>query len=192
MRTARSITSGENFGDFLMLAPFSIEGASSEVGAVQMLQREQSRQLTGRVDIDDAYLGGKVQGGKAGRGSPNKVPFVAAVQTTESGEPVLVCLSKRPFTKESIKAFAATSLAAPATLVSDGLGCFTVIQGTALLHEPHVIGGGCQRQAPVVLGRQHRAGQLEDRVGRHLSRLLLRKVRPSISRPSGIPLQSAL
>jgi transposase-like protein len=107
-----------------------------------MLQREQSRQLTGRVEIDDAYLGGKIQSGKAGRGSPNKVPFVAAVQTTESGEPVLVCLSKRPFTKESIKAFAAASLAAPATLVSDGLGCFTVVQGTAILHEPHVTGGG--------------------------------------------------
>jgi hypothetical protein len=35
MRTARSWTSGENFGDFLMLAPFSIEGASSKTGAVQ-------------------------------------------------------------------------------------------------------------------------------------------------------------
>ena len=86
-----------------------------------MMQREQSRQLTGRVEIDDAYLGGEIQGGKAGRGSPNKVPFLAAVQTTESGEPVLVCLSKRAFTKESIKAFAQTSLAAPATLVSDDL-----------------------------------------------------------------------
>jgi hypothetical protein len=34
MRTARSWTSGENFGDVLMLAPFSIEGASSKSGAV--------------------------------------------------------------------------------------------------------------------------------------------------------------
>jgi hypothetical protein len=32
-----------------------------------MLQREQSRQLTGRVEIDDAYLGEQIQGGKAGR-----------------------------------------------------------------------------------------------------------------------------
>jgi hypothetical protein len=29
------MTSGENFGDFLMMAPFSIEGASSKSGAVQ-------------------------------------------------------------------------------------------------------------------------------------------------------------
>jgi hypothetical protein len=35
MRTARSATSGENFGDFLIMAPFSIEGASTKSGAVQ-------------------------------------------------------------------------------------------------------------------------------------------------------------
>src|SRR6266446_752753 len=107
-----------------------------------MFEREEDRQLTGRVEIDDAYLGGELHGGKAGRGSPNKVPFVAAVQTTESGAPVLVCLSPRPFTKESIEAFAGKSLAAPATLVSDGLGCFTAVQGTGILHEPHITGGG--------------------------------------------------
>ena len=107
-----------------------------------MLHREDSRRLTGRIEIDDAYLGGEVQGGKAGRGSPNKVPFVAAVQTTESGQPITMCLSQRPFTKESLQAFAQKSLAAPATLVSDGLGCFTVAQGMGILHEPHVTGGG--------------------------------------------------
>jgi transposase-like protein len=107
-----------------------------------MTLREADRQLTGRVEIDDSYFGGEVQGGKAGRGSPNKIPFVAAVQTTESGQPVLVCLSRRPFTKESIQAFAGRSLAAPATLVSDGLGCFTAVRGTGILHEPHVTGGG--------------------------------------------------
>jgi transposase-like protein len=107
-----------------------------------MVQREQWRQLTGRVEIDDAYLGGEVHDSKPGRGSPNKIPFVAAVQTTESGKPVLMCLSQRPFTKESIQAFAEKSLMAPATLVSDGLGCFTAVCGTGILHEPHVTGGG--------------------------------------------------
>ena len=34
MRTARSRISGENFGDFLILAPFSSEGASAKPGAV--------------------------------------------------------------------------------------------------------------------------------------------------------------
>jgi hypothetical protein len=107
-----------------------------------MHQREQSRQLTGRVEIDDAYLGGEHHGGKPGRGSPNKVPFVCAVQTTEAGKAVFMCLSQRPFTKESLTAFAAKSLAAPATLVSDGLGCFKAVAVLGILHEPHVTGGG--------------------------------------------------
>ena len=100
-----------------------------------MVDREQWRRLTGRVEIDDAYLGGEVQGAKAGRGSPNKIPFVVAVQTTESGQAILMCLSQRPFTKESIQDFAQRSLAAPATLVSDGLGCFTAVRGMGILHE---------------------------------------------------------
>lgn len=107
-----------------------------------MVLREQWRQLTGRVEIDDAYLGGEVQGGKAGRGSPNKVPFVAAVQTTESGQPIVMCLSQRPFTNASLRDFAQKSLAAPATLVSDGLGCFSVVRGMGIVHQPHVTGGG--------------------------------------------------
>jgi hypothetical protein len=39
-----------------------------------MRLREDSRQLDGRVQIDDAYLGGERSGGKTGRGSENKVP----------------------------------------------------------------------------------------------------------------------
>ena len=107
-----------------------------------MFLREEGRQLTGRVEADDAYLGGERHGGKPGRGSENKVAFVAAVQTTESGQAVLLCLSRRPFTKQSIQEFAQKSLAAPATLVTDGLGCFTAVRGSGILHEQHVTGGG--------------------------------------------------
>lgn len=107
-----------------------------------MFLREEGRQLSGRIELDDSYLGGERSGGKPGRGSENKVPFVAAVQTTESGQPVLLCLSRRPFTKQSIQEFAEKSLVAPATLVTDGLGCFTAVRGRGLLHEQHVTGGG--------------------------------------------------
>ncbi len=43
-----------------------------------MAEAEAGRKLAVRVEIDDAYLGG-IRPGKAGRGSENKVPFVAAV-----------------------------------------------------------------------------------------------------------------
>ena len=46
-----------------------------------MRLEEESRRLTGRVEIDDAYLGGERSGGKNGRGAENKEPFIAAVQT---------------------------------------------------------------------------------------------------------------
>ena len=57
-----------------------------------MREREDSRVLDGRVEIDDAYLGGELAGGKSGRGSENKVPFIAAVQTTPDGQPQFACL----------------------------------------------------------------------------------------------------
>ena len=43
--------------------------------------------LEGRVEVDDAYLGGEQQGGKRGRGVAGKQPFVAAVETTPERRP---------------------------------------------------------------------------------------------------------
>jgi len=107
-----------------------------------MHQREEGRQLTGRIEMDDAYLGGERHGGTTGRGSENKVSFVAAVQTTESGQPHLACFSKRAFTKESLREFMSTSIVLPATVVSDGLSCFTVAQEMGMAHNRTVTGGG--------------------------------------------------
>lgn len=107
-----------------------------------MYLRELPRRLTGRVEIDDAYLGGERSGGKPGRGSENKVPFVAAVQTTESGQAQLVCMSLQPFTKEAMQTFFARSLMLPLTLVSDGLACFEVASDNGACHDRHVTGGG--------------------------------------------------
>ena len=47
-----------------------------------MLAREAAKPLQGRVELDDAYLGGERSGGKRGRGAAGKTPFVAAVETT--------------------------------------------------------------------------------------------------------------
>lgn len=106
-----------------------------------MRLREDGRQLTGRVEIDDAYLGGERSGGKVGRGSENKVSFVAAVQTTDTGNAVLTCLSLQPFTSEAMLAFAARSLQRPLTVVSDGLACFIATE-KAGVHDRVVTGGG--------------------------------------------------
>lgn len=107
-----------------------------------MRLREDSRQLNGRVEIDDAYLGGERSGGKSGRGSENKVPFIAAVQTTPDGQPQFACLAQQPFTTEEVAAFAAKSLAPSAAVVSDGLWCFRGVKLIGAEHQPIVTGGG--------------------------------------------------
>jgi hypothetical protein len=107
-----------------------------------MRLREDARELAGRVEIDDAFLGGEMPGGKAGRGSQNRVPPVAAVQTTDDGRPMLACLRAQPHTEEQVGEFAAAHIAPSASVVSDGLRCFCA---TALLgpyHERHVTDGG--------------------------------------------------
>ena len=52
-----------------------------------MARREGEKPLSGRVEMDDAYLGGVRSGGKRGRGAPGKTPFVAAVSTSPEGRP---------------------------------------------------------------------------------------------------------
>jgi len=49
-----------------------------------MLERSSKGTLGDRVEIDDAYLGGEMPG-KRGRGAHHKVPFIAAVETTQDG-----------------------------------------------------------------------------------------------------------
>ena len=44
--------------------------------------------LRGKIQIDDSYLGGKLPGGKAGRGSENKIPIDAAVSLNEAGHTI--------------------------------------------------------------------------------------------------------
>jgi ribosomal protein L37AE/L43A len=107
-----------------------------------MCEWEAPRQLDGRVEIDDAYLGGELPGGKSGRGSENKVSFIAAVQTTDTGHPLRVCLKKLEFTKEAIAEWAKTALAASARVVSDGLWCFRAVTTAGAAHERTVTGGG--------------------------------------------------
>src|SRR3954465_8794059 len=43
--------------------------------------------LEGRVEVDDAYLGGERSGGKRGRGAAGQTSFVAAVETTAERKP---------------------------------------------------------------------------------------------------------
>ena len=62
-----------------------------------MMERDATKRLTGRIEIDDAYLGGERNGGKRGRGAPGKTPIVASVETTPEGKPIRLCVSACKF-----------------------------------------------------------------------------------------------
>jgi transposase-like protein len=67
-----------------------------------MVAREAQHLLSGTVQVDDAYLGGERAGGKPGRGSENKVPFVAAVSLNDAGNPLYVKVTPVPgFTSDA-------------------------------------------------------------------------------------------
>jgi len=108
-----------------------------------MLERDASKQLTGRVEIDDAYLGGERSGGKRGRGAAGKTPFVAAVETTSDGKPVSIKLRRvSGFSGEALSAFAKRCLGPSCTVVSDGLRCFAGVADAGCSHKTIKTGGG--------------------------------------------------
>ena len=98
-----------------------------------MLERDADMQLTERVELDDAYLGGERPGGKRGRGSPGKTSFLAAVETSNEGKPVRLKLRRvTSFCGRAISGFAKQSLAPNCKVVSDGLACFAAVAEAAM------------------------------------------------------------
>jgi transposase-like protein len=90
-----------------------------------MMERDAVKRLTGRIEVDDAYLGGERNGGKRGRGSPGKTPIVAAVETTPEGKPIRLKLRRvTGFRRAEITALAKRNFNSASTVVSDGLRCF--------------------------------------------------------------------
>ena len=114
-----------------------------------MRERDQAYVLRGKIQMDDAYLGGELPGGKAGRGSENKVPIVAAVSLSEAGHPIHVKISTvRGFTSEGIGNWARQNLASASVVLSDGLACFRWVITAGCEHEPMVTGGKHPKDLP--------------------------------------------
>jgi hypothetical protein len=101
------------------------------------------------VQLDDAYLGGERSGGKPGRGSENKVPFVAAVSMNDAGQPIRLKLDMvSGFTSDAIAKWAKASLMPKTIVTSDGLGCFAAVTEAGCIHMPRVVGALKPRDLP--------------------------------------------
>ena len=111
-----------------------------------MAGREAARpKLRGRVEVDDAYLGGERPGGERGRGAPGKTPVVAAVETTAERKPRRLRLTVvKGFRKKEVERIAKRDLAPGSTVVSDGLSCWPAVEKAGCAHRPMRTGSGRQ------------------------------------------------
>ena len=101
-----------------------------------MRERDAGKRLTGRVEIDDAYLGGERSGGKRGRGAPGKTPIIVAMETTPEASRV------NGFRRKEVEKLARRSLDPSSTVVSDGLACFRGVTDAGCTHQPIRTGSG--------------------------------------------------
>jgi transposase-like protein len=110
-----------------------------------MKERDDSKPLSGIIQLDDVYWGGERRGGKRGRGSANKVPFVAAVSLNKEGHPIAMNMNVvKGFRLTEISRWAKQHLQPNSTIISDGLPCFSAVKEAGCHHISIVTGGGPQ------------------------------------------------
>ena len=110
-----------------------------------MKERDDSKPLNGIIQLDDVYWGGERRGGKRGRGSANKVPFVAAISLNEKGHPIAMNMNVvKGFRLTEISRWAKHHLQTGSTVISDGLPCFSAVKDAGCSHMSIVTGGGPQ------------------------------------------------
>ncbi len=131
-----------------------------------MSDRETHYTLSGQVQVDDAYFGLELSGGKAGRGSENKVPFVAALAFDEEGHPLRVKLTPvSGFTSKAIADWVKTNLASRCAVLSDGLACFAALTEAGCQHHAIIIGGRKPKDLPEFLWLNTVLGNLKTSLG---------------------------
>ena len=107
-----------------------------------MLEREAGRKLSGRIEVDDAVLGGKkgvADGGKQGRAGANKIPFVPAVETREGRPQRVQFIPVATHSQAEIERIAKAHFEPGSTIVSDGLSCFLAVTKADCIHEQRIV-----------------------------------------------------
>ena len=142
--TAKNGISSVELGRRLGIKQTNAWSLKQKIMAV-MAGRAGKKRLVGRVEMDDAYLGGH-RPGRRGRGAAGKRPFVAAVSTSDDRKPRKIkLLPVKGFRKKEISRLVALHLASASRLVTDRLNCWTAIDEAGLEHRAIVTGSGRQR-----------------------------------------------
>ena len=131
-----------------------------------MSEHEDRCLLSGDIQMDDAYLGGERVGGKAGRGSENKVPFIAAVSLDAQGHPIKIKLTPvKGFTLKAVAEWAQNNLMPDSYVYTDGLACFGAVMAVGCHHHVVVAGGRKPAELPDFLWVNTILGNLKTTLG---------------------------
>lgn len=119
-----------------------------------MCAQESAHHLRGKVQIDDAYLGGERIGNEADCGSSNKVPIVAAASIDDAGHPMHVKLATmRTFSFAAIADRTQLALARGFEVISDGLACSRAGAEVGCVHQPVIAKGRHPMTCPSFAGK---------------------------------------
>jgi ISXO2-like transposase domain len=111
-------------------------------------ERDDSKPLSGVIQLDDVHWGGERHGGKRGRGAANKVPLVAAVSLNGDGHPMAMSMAVvKGFRLSETARWAKQHVKPGSTVISDGLPCFSAVTQAGCRHISIVTGGGPQSVA---------------------------------------------
>lgn len=110
-----------------------------------MLEREQATVLSGRIEVDDAYVGGQRHEGKRGRGAAGKTPFVVAVMTDPRHPASVLHLRMKALHNVSgreLKGWFSNGFVQGSKVLTDGWRAYNFLEEAGFEHEPHAMPGG--------------------------------------------------
>lgn len=114
-----------------------------------MTERDAQYTRCGEVLVDDADVGGERVGGKAGRGSENKVPFVAAVSLQTEGHPLYTNMTPvAGFTCNALTDGAKAALAPGCQVIADGFACLSGVTAAGCYPPAILVGLRTPHQVP--------------------------------------------
>lgn len=117
-----------------------------------MLERDEGKPLSGNIEMDDAYWGGKSSGGKRGRGASKKTPFLAAISKVDDKPDQIKLSVVKGFRTDEIKQWSANNLQAGSSVLSDGLACFRGVEKAGFNHHFLVVGSSCDTKITSAFG----------------------------------------
>jgi transposase-like protein len=91
--------------------------------------------LSGRVEVDETYIGGPGIGGKRGRGAENKVLAVAAVEINDNKVGRIRIGLVQDASRESLHGFIKESVGAGSTIITDGWRGYAGLETIGYGHE---------------------------------------------------------